>query len=115
MRGLLAWTRWSRPAAPGDEYTSLLHIGLGPLRRDLLDTHLKWDNDRVHEVRTVELSVCLGEEGRGRGLAAPAVPLAARHAYETAGVRVMGTRRDGGYWEGQLRDEVLMEIVPGDM
>ncbi|MDT0342696.1 GNAT family N-acetyltransferase [Streptomyces litchfieldiae] len=165
-------------------------VALGPLRRDLLDTYLRWDNDPIvmrgygrpkaitederaagrdaqlsgdnihrtiyhtgtgrpthvgtvtlaidHEMHTAELSIALGQVGRGRGLATPAVRLTARHgfdtanlhsiwlsvlapnthairAYESAGFHHVGRRRDAGYWDGQPCDEILMDAVHADI
>ena len=165
-------------------------VALGPLRRDLLDTYLRWDNDpavmrgygrpgpitrderaagldaqlagtNMHftlyalaadhaptpvgtatlavddTVQAAEFFVCLGAEGRGRGLAAPLTRLvlqqgfagglrnvvltvlapntAAIRAYERAGFRRVGHRRDSGLWEGRRCDELIMDAVPGDL
>ncbi|UCM87524.1 GNAT family N-acetyltransferase [Streptomyces marincola] len=91
-----------------------------------------------HDMHTAELSIALGPEGRGQGLAAPAVRLAARHgfdtanlrsiwltvlasnthairAYERAGFRHVGRRREAGYWDGLPCDELLMDALPPDI
>ncbi|RKN05259.1 GNAT family N-acetyltransferase [Streptomyces radicis] len=91
-----------------------------------------------HALRTAEFFLCLGAEGRGRGLAAVATRLVVRHgfetaalrnvlltvlapnvpairAYEAAGFRLIGRRRDSGSWDGHPCDELLMDAVPADI
>ena len=91
-----------------------------------------------HAGRTAEFFICLGAEGRGRGLAVEATRLtldygfhitglrnihlavlapneAAIRAYQKAGFRLIGRRRNSGMWAGTVCDEVLMDAVPGDL
>ncbi|MFJ6212652.1 GNAT family N-acetyltransferase [Streptomyces sp. NPDC092296] len=165
-------------------------VGIGPLRRELVETYWRWESDPVvmrgygrtepesladrqaglevqlhgdnahftvyeltgaqprpvgiaslsidRAVRVAEFFICLGSEGRGHGYAAPAVRLvleygfdrlglrnvllnvlapnsSALRAYENAGFRVVGRRRDSGYWDGERCDEIVMDAVPGDV
>jgi diamine N-acetyltransferase len=96
-------------------------------------SHLIVDN----RTRTGELVILLGEEGRGRGLATEATRLtldygfhvtnlrniylsvlapnaAGIRAYEKAGFKMMGRRRQSGYWLGQVVDHVFMDAIPAD-
>lgn len=89
-------------------------------------------------VAAAEYSVCLGPEGRGRGLAAPLTRLVLHHgfttgklhnvllavlepntravrAYERAGFRHVGRRRDSGLWDGIRCHELIMDAVPADL
>lgn len=90
-----------------------------------------------HAVRAAEFSIALGPEGRGRRLAAPATRAAADHAfdelalrnvlltvlepniaalraYQRAGFRTVGTRRDSGLWDGEVCNEIIMDMIPTD-
>lgn len=91
-----------------------------------------------HAGRTAEFFICLGTEGRGRGLAVEATRLttdygfhitglrniyltvlapneAGIRAYEKAGFRLIGRRRNSGMWAGSICDEVLMDAIPEDL
>ncbi|WP_201260808.1 GNAT family N-acetyltransferase [Embleya scabrispora] len=86
-------------------------------------------------VAAAEFFITLGEEGRGRGLAAPATRLvldfafeeaglenvflavlepnvAAIRAYTRAGFQRIGHRRRSALWAGSRVDEVLMDAIP---
>ncbi|MGW9210053.1 GNAT family N-acetyltransferase [Embleya sp. NPDC055664] len=88
-----------------------------------------------HPVAAAEFFITLGEEGRGRGLAAPATRLvldfafeeaglenvflavlepnvAAIRAYTRAGFQRIGHRRRSALWAGSRVDEVLMDAIP---
>jgi RimJ/RimL family protein N-acetyltransferase len=90
-----------------------------------------------NRTRTGELVIILGPEGRGKGLAAEATRLtvdygfhisnlrniylsvlapnsAGIRAYEKAGFKMMGRRRNSGYWLGAIVDHVFMDIIPED-
>lgn len=90
-----------------------------------------------HRWRNAEFFILLGEDGRGRGLGTEATRLtldyalhitnlanvhlsvlapnvAGVRAYERAGFRRIGSRRQSGYWLGGRCDEVLMDAVPID-
>src|SRR5207248_10443428 len=90
-----------------------------------------------HRWRTAEFFILLGEEGRGRGIGTEATRLAldyafhvtnllnvyltvlspntaAIRAYEKAGFRVIGERRQSGCWLGRRVSEVLMDAIPTD-
>lgn len=102
--------------------------GLGPLRRDLVIRH-RW--------RNAEFFILLGDAGRGRGIGTEATRLtldyafhitnlrnvhltvlepntAGIRAYEKAGFRKIGERRQSGYWLSQRCNEVLMDAIPAD-
>lgn len=87
-----------------------------------------------HHVRTAEYVIILGEEGRGRRLAAEATRLTLDYAfhitnlravwlkvlehnvggvraYETAGFKPVGRLRRAGYWLGAECDEIIMDAV----
>lgn len=90
------------------------------------------------DTRTGEFFILLGTaEARGRGLGTEATRLTldyafhvanlacvhltvkapntrAIRAYEAAGFRWIGQRRNSAYWFGQRCDEVLMDCVPAD-
>ncbi|MFE9244412.1 GNAT family N-acetyltransferase [Nocardiopsis sp. NPDC006938] len=89
-----------------------------------------------HHVRIGEFNIQLGTD-RGRGIGTEATRLtldyafhitnlrcvhlsvlapnaAAIRAYERAGFRRIGERRQSGYWLGQRVNEVLMDAVPAD-
>ncbi|GCE01272.1 hypothetical protein [Embleya hyalina] len=85
-------------------------LAIGPRRHDLLDTYLRWTNDPMvmrgngrfepeerealrlpigtatssieHPIAAAEFFIGLGEEGRGRGLAAPAAAVRCGPAVE---------------------------------
>ncbi|MFI6580995.1 GNAT family N-acetyltransferase [Embleya sp. NPDC050493] len=86
-------------------------------------------------VAAAEYLVTLGEEGRGRGLAAPATRLvldfafedaglenvyltvlepnvAGIRAYTRAGFQLIGHRRRSAVWAGKRVDEILMDAIP---
>ncbi|MFE5327270.1 GNAT family N-acetyltransferase [Embleya sp. NPDC056575] len=88
-----------------------------------------------HPVAAAEFFITLGEEGRGRGLAAPATRLvldfafeegglenvylavlapnvAAIRAYRRSGFQLIGHRRRSALWGGARVDEVLMDAIP---
>ncbi|NEC65118.1 GNAT family protein [Streptomyces sp. SID9727] len=88
-------------------------------------------------VRTAEFVVMLAREARGRGLGVEATRLtldyafhvaslrmvwlkvlapnvAGIKAYERAGFQHAGRLREGGYWLGQVCDEVLMDALAAD-
>lgn len=90
-----------------------------------------------HRWRNAEFFILLGEAGRGRGIGTEATRLtldyafnvtnlsnvyltvlapnvAGTRAYERAGFRKIGDRRQSGYWLGQRCDEVLMDAIPAD-
>ncbi|MBE1531814.1 GNAT family N-acetyltransferase [Actinomadura algeriensis] len=90
-----------------------------------------------HHVRTGEFIIQLGPGFRGKGLGTEATRLTldyafhvtalkcvhlsvlspnvnAISAYERAGFRRIGERRDSGYWLGQRVNETLMDAVPAD-
>ncbi len=91
-----------------------------------------------HHVRTGEFVIQLGSTGsRGKGIGTQATHLtldyafhisqlqcvylsvlapntAAIRAYEKAGFRRIGERRQSGYWLGQRVNEVLMDAIPAD-
>lgn len=91
-----------------------------------------------HHVRTGEFIIQLGEDAsRGRGIGTEATRLTldyafhvtnlacvyltvlapntrAISAYEKAGFRKSGERRNSGYWLGQRVNEVLMDAIPED-
>ncbi len=86
-------------------------------------------------VGAAEYLITLGEEGRGRGLAAPATRLvldvafedetlenvyltvlepniAGIRAYTRAGFQRIGHRRHSALWAGKRVDEILMDAIP---
>jgi diamine N-acetyltransferase len=86
-------------------------------------------------VAAAEFLITLGEEGRGRGLAAPATRLildvgfeeeglenvyltvlepnvAGIRAYTRAGFRLIGHRRRSALWAGTRVDEIFMDAIP---
>lgn len=90
-----------------------------------------------HRWRNAEFFILLGEAGRGRGIGTEATRLtldyafnvtnlsnvyltvlahnlAGIRAYERAGFRKIGHRRQSGYWLGQRCNEVLMDAIPAD-
>lgn len=90
-----------------------------------------------HRWRNAEFFILLGESGRGRGIGTEATRLtldyafhvtnlhnvyltalepntAGIRAYEKAGFRTIGERRQSGYWLGQRVNEVLMDAIPED-
>nr|BFF02961.1 GNAT family protein [Streptoalloteichus tenebrarius] len=91
-----------------------------------------------HHVRTGEFFIMLGDPARrGNGIGTEAIRLTldyafhvtnlacvylsvlapnttAIKAYERAGFRRIGERRNSGYWLGQRVNEVLMDAVPDD-
>lgn len=87
--------------------------------------------------RTGELIITLGAEGRGKRLAAEATRLtvdygfhitnlrniwlsvlapnkAGIRAYEQAGFKTIGRRRNSGHWLGAIVDHVFMDTIPDD-
>ena len=89
-----------------------------------------------HRMRTAEYFILLGEH-RGRGLGTEATILtldyafhitnlrnvwlqvlapnaAAIRVYERAGFRLIGRRRQSGYWLGEICDEILMDAIPSE-
>lgn len=89
-----------------------------------------------HQVRTAEYFILLGEH-RGRGIGGAATLLTldyafhitnlrnvwlqvlaanagAVRAYERAGFRLIGRRRQSGYWLGEPCDEILMDAIPSE-
>lgn len=104
----------TRPGAP-------VPVGTSALRID-------------HYVRTAEFIILLGEDGRGRNLAAEATRLTLNYAftisalrsvwlkvlepntgavaaYEKAGFAHVGRLRRAGYWRGAEADELIMDVV----
>ncbi|TWP43538.1 GNAT family N-acetyltransferase [Lentzea tibetensis] len=91
-----------------------------------------------HRQRTAEFFILIGlAENRGRGIGSAATRLtldygfyvtnlrciylsvlapnvAGVKAYEKAGFRQIGERRQSGYWAGEPCNEVLMDVVPAD-
>jgi diamine N-acetyltransferase len=90
-----------------------------------------------NRTRTGEFVILIGEEGRGKRLAAEATRLtldygfhitalrniylsvvasnvAGIRAYEKAGFKVIGRRRNSGYWLGEIVDHVFMDAIPED-
>lgn len=90
-----------------------------------------------HRYRTAEFFIYLANEGRGHGIGTKATTMvldwafhvtqlrsvylsviannaAAVRAYEKAGFRVIGTRRQSNSWLGQPADEILMDAIPAD-
>ncbi|OXM43121.1 GNAT family N-acetyltransferase [Amycolatopsis alba] len=90
-----------------------------------------------HHVRTGEFIIQLGPDHRGKGLGTDATRLtldyafhvtalrcvyltvlspnkSAIAAYERAGFRIIGEKRNSGYWLGQPTNETLMDAVPED-
>jgi diamine N-acetyltransferase len=90
-----------------------------------------------HRWRNAEFFILLGDAGRGRGIGTEATRLtldyafhitnlhnvyltvlapnaAGIRAYEKAGFRVIGERRQSGYWLGQRANEVSMDAIPED-
>jgi RimJ/RimL family protein N-acetyltransferase len=90
-----------------------------------------------HHVRTGEFVIQLGADHRGSGLGTEATRLTldyafhitalrcvyltvlspnlgAIKAYQTAGFKVIGERRNSGYWLGQPANETLMDALPED-
>jgi len=88
-----------------------------------------------HRWRNAEFFILLGETGRGRGIGTEATRLtldyafhitnlhnvhltvlapntAGIHAYEKAGFRVIGERRQSGCWLGRRVNEILMDAIP---
>ncbi|WP_418154784.1 GNAT family N-acetyltransferase [Actinoalloteichus caeruleus] len=90
-----------------------------------------------HHVRTGEFVIQLRPDSRGNGIGTEATRLtldyafhitnlrcvhlavlspntAAIRAYEKAGFRKIGERRQSGYWLGQPSNETLMDAIPAD-
>jgi RimJ/RimL family protein N-acetyltransferase len=90
-----------------------------------------------HRWRNAEFFILLGEAGRGRGIGTEATRLtldyafhitnlhnvyltvlapntAGIRAYEKAGFRTIGERRQSAYWLGQRVNEVFMDAIPED-
>ncbi|WP_125777975.1 GNAT family N-acetyltransferase [Antribacter gilvus] len=90
-----------------------------------------------HRYRTAEFFIYLGDEARGHGVGTKATTMvldwafhvtqlrnvylsvianntAAVRAYEKAGFRTIGTRRQSNMWLGQPADEILMDAIPAD-
>lgn len=91
-----------------------------------------------HRYGSAEYVILLGEEtARGKGVGTTATTMvldwafhvtqlrsvylsviahntAGIRAYEKAGFKIIGTRRQSSWWLGQPADEVLMDAVPGD-
>ena len=90
-----------------------------------------------HHVRTGEFVIQLGADHRGKGFGTEATRLTLDYAfhitalrcvylsvlspntgaitaYERAGFRKIGERRNSGYWLGQPANETLMDAVPDD-
>lgn len=91
-----------------------------------------------HRQRTAEFFIIVGDDAnRGRGIGAAATRLtldygfhvtnlrcvyltvlepnvAGVKAYEKAGFRHSGVRRQSGYWAGESANEVLMDAIPAD-
>lgn len=60
-------------------------------------------------MRTVLLVVGAAEAGRSTAALHRATDAGAIRAYEKAGFRHVGRLRQGGYWLGQVCDEVIMD------
>lgn len=90
-----------------------------------------------HRWRNAEFFIQLGAAGRGKGIGTEATRLtldyafhisnlenvyltviaentAGIKAYEKAGFRAIGVRRNSGYWYGRRVDELFMDAVPAD-
>lgn len=91
-----------------------------------------------HRYSTAEYVILLGEEtARGKGVGTTATTMvldwafhvahlrsvylsviaqniAGIRAYEKAGFKIVGTRRQSSWWLGQPADEVIMDAVPAD-
>ncbi|SDC20681.1 GNAT family N-acetyltransferase [Actinokineospora iranica] len=90
-----------------------------------------------NRTRTGEFIILIGEEGRGKGIGTEATRLtldygfhvtalrnvylsvvasnfAGIRAYEKAGFKVIGRRRNSGHWFGEIVDHVLMDAIPAD-
>jgi diamine N-acetyltransferase len=90
-----------------------------------------------HRWRNAEFFILLGAEGRGRGIGTEATKLTLDYAfhvtnlenvyltvlapnaagvaaYERAGFRKIGERRQSGCWLGQRCNEILMDAVPAE-
>ncbi|MEV5570397.1 GNAT family protein [Spirillospora sp. NPDC052269] len=90
-----------------------------------------------HHVRTAEFFIQIGAPARGRGIGTEATRLTldyawhvtnlacvhlavlapnvgAIRAYEKAGFRRSGVRRQSGYWLGDRCDEILMDALPAE-
>jgi diamine N-acetyltransferase len=91
-----------------------------------------------HRYRSAEYIILLGEKtARGKGIGTTATMMvldwafhvtqlqsvylsviaenaAGIRAYEKAGFKIIGTRRQSSWWLGQPADEVLMDALPGD-
>ncbi|MGH3827387.1 MAG: GNAT family N-acetyltransferase [Pseudonocardiaceae bacterium] len=92
-----------------------------------------------NRTRTGELVIIIiiGEEGRGKGLATEATWLTLDYgfhitnlrniylsvlasntpgikAYEKAGFKLIGRRRQSGYWLGEIVDHVFMDAIPAE-
>ncbi|TFE23440.1 N-acetyltransferase [Frankia sp. B2] len=90
-----------------------------------------------HHVRTGEFIIQLNPSSRGKGIGTEATRLTldyafhisnlrcvylsvmtpntgAIRAYEKAGFRKIGERRQSGYWLGQSADETLMDAIPAE-
>lgn len=90
-----------------------------------------------HRWRNAEFFIQLGADGRGKGIGTEATRLtldyafhisnlanvyltviaantAAIRAYEKAGFRIIGERRDSAYWYGKRVNEVFMDAIPAD-
>ncbi|GAB3165190.1 GNAT family protein [Myceligenerans halotolerans] len=90
-----------------------------------------------HRYGSAEFFIYLGDAGRGHGVGTKATTMAldwafhvtqlrsvylsvianntaAIRAYEKAGFRVIGTRRQSNWWLGKPADEVLMDAIPDD-
>jgi len=90
-----------------------------------------------NRTRTGEFVILIGEEGRGKRLATEATRLtldygfnitalrniylsvvasnvAGIRAYEKAGFKIIGRRRNSGYWLGEVVDHIFMDAIPED-
>lgn len=90
-----------------------------------------------NRTRTGELVIIIGEEGRGKGLATEATRLTLDYgfhitnlrniylsvlasntpgikAYEKSGFKLIGRRRQSGYWLGEIVDHVFMDAIPAE-
>jgi RimJ/RimL family protein N-acetyltransferase len=87
--------------------------------------------------RTGDFTILIGEEGRGKGIGTEATRLtldygfhvtalrniylsvvasnvAGIRAYEKAGFKTIGRRRNSGHWFGEIVDHVFMDAIPAD-
>ncbi|GAA1860339.1 GNAT family protein [Myceligenerans crystallogenes] len=90
-----------------------------------------------HRFRSAEFFIYLAEQGRGHGVGTTATTMVldwafhvtqlrsvylsviannttAIRAYEKAGFRTIGTRRQSNWWLGQPADEIFMDAIPQD-